>query len=75
MKRKEGIIPLLILLLFLGGCANRTLRERAYRDPITYSFEAYTPETRPEDDPFNQLLTGIKTTSHQIQNWEKKHFW
>ena len=61
--------------LFLAGCGTNSPflgRDRYYRDPITYSFEADTPY--PENGP-SQLLTQTKEAAEQIREWEKKHLW
>ncbi|MBI4436197.1 MAG: hypothetical protein HY590_02135 [Candidatus Omnitrophica bacterium] len=66
---------LLLLILFASGCsASSTFTRREYRDPLTYSFEAYsTPYV--EQGPFVQLMNSVKETSRQIREWEKKHLW
>lgn len=63
------------MALFLVGCSSSTSLKGSgyYRDPITYSFEAYTPHT--EEDPLLQILTKTKETTRQIREWEKKHLW
>lgn len=65
---------LLFLIFFLGCSFDASLKQtQSYRDPVTYSFEAYTPYT--EEDPLLQILTKTKETTRQIREWEKKNLW
>ena len=65
---------LLLLVLLAAGCSPSSLTRREYHDPVTYSFEAYTTPYV-EQDPFVQFINGVKETSQQIRDWEKKHLW
>ncbi len=63
-----------VLGILLSGCAASSATNRPYRDPVTYSFEAYTPHQK-EEGPMNQFLTHMKESARTIQDWEKKHLW
>ena len=73
--RGKRIPLLLFLILFIGCSSDSSLKQtQSYRDPITYSFEAYTPYI-PEQDPLYQFLTQTRETARQIREWEKKNLW
>lgn|GEM_PF-3540060 len=75
MKAKRIRPFLLLLVLLAAGCSSSSsFTRREYRDPITYSFEAYTTPYV-EQDPFVQFIKGVQETSQQIRDWEKKHLW
>lgn len=76
MKRRRGLLFLLGMVILLGCSSQSSLerRVRPYRDPITYSFEAYTP-AQTEKDALQKLLTGVQETSRQIREQEKKYLW
>ena len=63
-------------MFLFSGCRSGSYlgRTPSYRDPITYSFEAYTPYPE-EEGPLNQVLTNLKKSTRQIREWEKKHLW
>ena len=64
-----------VIILYAGCSATSSLdKTRSYRDPVTYSFEAYTTSSA-EQDPLLQLMTQVKESSRQIKEWEKKHLW
>ena len=65
---------LLGILLFVGcSTSSSPQKSRPYLDPLTYSFEAYTPYQ--EEDPLLQMLTKMKESARQIREWEKKYLW
>jgi len=73
VKRKRSFFTLGVIIL--AGCSSTSSLDKArpYRDPVTYSFEAYTPTT--EGDPLLQIVTQVKESSRQIREWEKKYLW
>ena len=62
-----GLSPLL-----WGGCSSP---QKAYRDPLTYSFEAQPMSASATQSELQEVKEKVQETSKKIRSWENRYLW
>ena len=72
MRSFVWLASFLVASLFcFTGCANS---KQAYRDPLTYSFEAKPTSTPPQSE-WQNLKEKASETAKKIRAWESRYLW
>jgi len=71
MKSSQTVSTILVFFAIqMAGCSG----PRAYRDPLTYSFESKTPPPTSQTE-WHDLKGKVEETSQKIRSVEERYLW
>ena len=66
------VLVLWIVSFLAGGCSSP---QGAYRDPVTYSFEANAPSSSAAPSELQDAKEKAAEGSRKIRAWEERNLW